>query len=247
VSILLLWRNRTTSNKQAYVQFNTPGRLLVPYVDVIAPQPHTCQRPWGQTFQTAALSGRARLQPSRYTFRNSLFSVSLDGQPVVSTIYTFSPDGEIPQTVATTQTDGTYSISRLLPGLTPVHYMLGATSGYGKRWLEAEVAIVENETTTVECDFPTGHDATVEGTVFFEGSPLPTAQIQVSQELADGARIHFSTTSDEQGHYRMENLSAGILEGVVSGHYPEGAGLHHKFIVETQIGHTTELDIDSSQ
>lgn len=177
-------------------------------------------------------------------------TVSLDGQPLSAgefNVVARFPDGKSGQKSARAQNDGTYSVTGLMVVPTLIHCNLDKDAAVlgCEEWLETEVEFIDGQTATVDFDFWSGYDAAIEGTVLSEGTPMPSAQVWVSIERADGVRGYWSAMSGQNGHYRLEGVPAGVLEGRILGRLPDGPDIDRVFTVETRSGDVTQLDLDN--
>jgi RNA polymerase sigma-70 factor (ECF subfamily) len=176
--------------------------------------------------------------------------VSLDGQPLgarEANMVARFPDGKSGQLSSDTQSDGKYRIDGLAPGPTVIHCYLNIQDAAAlgcPHWLETEVDVVDGQTTTVDFYVVSGYGATAEGTIFFEGIPVASAQVWAWFEGDDGTRAYFSTTTDERGGYMLVGLPVGVLEGRIMGRAPDGSALERTFTLMTRSGQVTQQDLE---
>ncbi|MFC1735090.1 hypothetical protein ACFL1X_03170, partial [Candidatus Hydrogenedentota bacterium] len=177
--------------------------------------------------------------------------ITLDGRPVSTEecdVVARFPDGK-GQVTAKTDSSGVYSVSNLTPVLTKVHYYprLSLKDVWSCHHLiEAEAEIADGETTSVDVDFVSGYDATIEGTVYYDGVQVKSseAQIWLTSVQENGTRAEFQTSPDENGHYRFESIPSGVLEGRITGYAPDGPYLEREFTVESRSGEVIDLDLE---
>ena len=94
-------------------------------------------------------------------------------------------------------------------------------------------------------DFCTGDDAAMEGTVLIDGVVPKYATVRVRVTRSDGIVAMFSTSSNENGRYRLQGIPAGSLECEINAQTPESQYLEPRFLtVETRSGQTTIQDTD---
>ena len=97
---------------------------------------------------------------------------------------------------------------------------------------------------TVDLDFPVEADpGAVEGTVRLQGGVPALADVSVTTDLPDGARLIRSVRC-KGGKYRLEGLPAGSVVLRVMARDAKGNGLETTVDVEVRAGETVRGDVD---
>lgn len=72
----------------------------------------------------------------------------------------------------------------------------------------------------------------------------PSSQVWLWVEGDDRTRTYFRTISDDDGHYRLDGLPAGELEGRIIARALDGEPLERVFTLRTLSGQVTEQDLE---
>ncbi|MGI6457247.1 MAG: carboxypeptidase regulatory-like domain-containing protein [bacterium] len=112
-----------------------------------------------------------------------------------------------PQQLAITDANGEYRIEHLNPGT----YMVMWEKQMGNRIQSNRKQTEVNEGETVRVDFGTSGGATIFGTVFQHGQPVPGATIMISSSaLASMENFSQHEVADETGRYRIRGIPPGV-------------------------------------
>ncbi|MFO7973620.1 MAG: carboxypeptidase-like regulatory domain-containing protein [Candidatus Hydrogenedentota bacterium] len=118
---------------------------------------------------------------------------------------------------AVTDANGYYVFESLPAGVGTVTVNLRGPSSARRQFMRAERSIIVADNRVTQADFEfSSEDAIVEGVVTVEGTPVSNAYVALSVASGGGDQ-RTGTNVEEDGYYRLENLSSGsaILEVTV--------------------------------
>lgn len=135
--------------------------------------------------------------------------ITLNGRPVANqhvSVHTQQGQGKSAETDA----DGRYRINGLAPGRLSMNPTINQVEGVPFQGKTANVTIADGAVTEANFDFTFGTGA-IEGTIYTRpGAPLPDrAHLFVNVYGPSGDRNYFSTETDANGRYRVENMTPG--------------------------------------
>ena len=147
--------------------------------------------------------------------------------------------------VDTTNGLGAYKLTALTPGRVALRaYMSREFLPAGlELWLEKAIDITEDGVSTADFHFEGRHNALVEGTVVCGDDTIQGGQIELRADCGDGFQVCYCVMVQPDGHYRVEGLPAGTLQGRIRGKLGRGPSVDREFTVQAQQGRLLQQDV----